>query len=205
MAIASNNLITYAEVKARVLQYIKSNCSNIDRFPDLGNGYVNGDVITLMNYPNNCIIKAKTNDPWLKSVSSATVNSQLDYFLTSRNLNSLANTTISHKALVNLCNNISAFICEKLVIMTNPHTSGKFILYVAEQNNPGSVTALTDETISYNALLNSTKQLTDINAIVRNVHLVNCDISYTCSSSSSSCSSSSCSSSSSCFIAYMKI
>lgn len=223
MPIVKNDVIVYNDLLDKTLDMIKSRCSNIDAFAsNVPLQYKNGSSWTISSatvshyvqdrrYENHTLsTTGKVNDSLLVTVSSDTVKTQLQNFLTSRGVATKLNEIVSFKGIMNYYANIASFLSAKLMFVTNSFNSGTFVFYNATNTTFPDVNKSGDVKDYTQTEINTT--ITDImNAInnVQNIHYANTVLTYnsscSCSSSSSSSSSSSCSSSSSSFIVYMDI
>ena len=208
MTIEKNNPILYQDLINSVLNLIKSSCCNIDSInASVPQSLRNGGKFTLKSQAcgtGTLTATATVNDAKLVSVSSSTVSSQLDSFLSSRGIKSKPNEVMTFKGMMNFYNNISSFLATKLILVSNSFGSGSFVFYDYTNSNFTSVS-----TVSKTEEFQPEQMKTTLNEMMKSINLTSkswyptTTLSYTCSSSSSSSSSSSCSSSSSMFIAYM--
>ena len=215
MGVIQNTLVTYDELITSTVDYIASKCCNIAGGTNLVNGYLNG---THPSDWNNKEVSTDTsqiqvkvtmtvNDSCYKTVSKATVRSELESFLKSRNLYSATNTPISQKSLINYVSNISAFVCGKMSQIVNNFSTQitGYLVYLSSNSVSSGIINIKNIEITKTEIDQNISSLINMNALTSSVHVMAMNISYNCSSSSSSCSSSSCSSSSSLFVAYMNI
>lgn len=211
MSIATNKVITYNDLITSTVSYIASKCQNIGAF-GVVDGYLNGSHPSDWNQkvigtaPGTVKTTMTVADNIVTSVSTSKIREQLENFLKGRNLYVATNTEISHKSLINFVSNISAFVCTKLVQVVNPFSTvpGGYLIYVPNNGTTG-ITNIKTQDLLKSELKTNINDITNVNSLTANIHTINMNIAYNCSSSSSSCSSSSCSSSSSLFIAYMNL
>lgn len=167
----------------------------------------NSVKLNLQFQKNNCC----------KRVSSETVRSQLNSFLSSRGMSNKENTIITFRGIINIYNNIVCFLASRLKHLTTFESDQSYVFYDDGSDityiQPGIYDVYSEyekiykSTVipAYDSILNS---LLDQNTIRQNI-LATLSMSSSSSSSSSSCSScscsSSCSSSSCSHIVYMLI
>ena len=206
MTIATNQVIVYQDLLDFVLANLKAKCSNIDTFAsNVPVSLRNGSSYVLASTPggNGTVTATGTvNDGLLVTVSSATVEQQLNDFLVARGIKNKPDRVVAFKDIMNFYNNIASFLATKLMFVSNSFGSGTFIFYNSANTSFPSVN-LDITSIDFTNPEVKTSITDLMNAInnVSNTHYAATTIVYTCSSSSSS----SCSSSSSMFIAYMDI
>ena len=229
MAIATNSVITYNELIEKTVDYIVQYCYNVSGTytNSEGNqvtktagtpvsGYVyntnpgnwNSKNIRGVNGNKDVLVTFTVNEAAYESdVSRTTIENQLSNFLKGRNLYSLSNIEISQKSLINYVSNISSFVCNRMVNISNgfSDTPNGYLVYLSNNTISGEVVSINNIDITNSEIETNAESIVDVNALASNAHAVNMLINYNCSSSSSSCSSSSCSSSSSLFIAYMNL
>ena len=152
MTVGTNRIITFGDLVAWSKDMIKGLCKNIDAFAnDVPAQYRNGSVVTRAsksfsrtNGNNNVtwrtaytsILRSTTGDGSLVVVPSATVNSDLESFFSSRGLNTKTNTVMSTKAIINFFNNMASFMSVKLWHIYCPHEGNTSIIFY----NPNAVT-----------------------------------------------------------------
>ncbi len=226
MTIATNSIITYADLVAKALQLIKSRCHNIDAFnSSVPSTLKNGASWTISSASVSHRVSSSgkqstathtlsttgaVSDSTLVVVTSATVESQLNSFLTSRGIYQSPTEPVTFKGIVNFFNNLSSFMSAKIMFVTNSFGAGTFVFYNSAGSTYPTATAY-DGWEKYTASEIQTNLKEILNSVnnVQNLHYATTTLTYnsscSCSSSSSSSSSSSCSSSSSTYIVYMDI
>lgn len=226
MTLATDNIITYSDLIDKTLELIKSRCQNIDAFASsVPSTLKNGASWTLstatvshrvsssgkQSSANHTLTTTATvSDSTLVTVTSDTVKSQLNSFLTSRGIYQTPDEHVSFKGIVNFYNNVSSFMAAKIMFVTNSFGAGTFVFYNSSGSTYPSCTVY-DNLEQYTLSQVQTNVQEVLNSVnnVQNLHYATTTLTYnsscSCSSSSSSSSSSSCSSSSSTYIVYMDI
>ena len=212
MTISTNNVITYNDLITYTVSYISQRCSNIST-PSVVDGYIDGTHPADWNQkivgtsPGTVKVTLTVADNIVSTVTSSTIRTQLENFLKGRNLYTATNTDISQKSLINFVSNIAAFVCAKMVRVVNPMSTepNGYLMYISDNSVVVGVSDIISQDLLSTELENNIKSITNVNSLLSNIHTINMNMSYNCSSSSSSCSSSSCSSSSSLFVAYMNL
>lgn len=198
--------LTYGQLTTQFLNWIKNNCSNINSISEsVPEEYKDGYTVNLANATYSISMQAFYN-----VVSSDTVDSQFNDFMSSRGIIAKSSVKVSTKGIINFWNNVAAFCSVRIVMITGVFSNGG----VVRMYNPNGVTY--PEVSGYSgteliAAADINSALGGLEGILNNVskalkvNYSQTKIWCSCSSSSSSSSSSSCSSSSSAFIGYMKI
>lgn len=198
--------LTYRQLYDSTLSKIKSMCYNIDsnNLPSqLKSGYSaviaqRGDARVWFNIQNP-----------VSTVSSSTVQSDLQSFLTSRGVWTKLDQIVTPRGLLNFFSNVAVFCRSRISVVSSQLVSTGYPVYLSTASQP-SVTSLTmDEeivnNIEINDMLNLLNNLLQTNCGTLTVRY-NTVTTCSCSSTSSCCSSSSsCCSSSSFFIAFMLV
>ena len=220
MSIATNQQIKYSDLITFSVTYIQQKCENVFSSSSSSplsvvDGYLNGSHPADWNSkdigrsPGGTVRATMTVSDNIVTtlVTRTTVRTQLENFLKGRNLYVATDTEISHKSLINFVSNITAFACAKIVQVVNPFSTKKegYLLYVPDNAVVVGVSDVSNLELTKNEIKDNVTSLTNVNSLTSNIHTINMNLAYNCSSSSSSCSSSSCSSSSSLFIAYMNL
>lgn len=210
MTISTNSVITYNDLITSTVTYIYQRCQNS---ATMVSGYVNGTHPSDWNNkvvgtsPKTVKATMTVSDNIVSSISTTTIRNELENFLKGRNLYVATNTEISHKSLINYISNIAAFVCAKMVRVVNPMSTepNGYLVYVSGNAVVVGVNNIVSQDLLNSELQSNITSIANVNSLLSNIHTINMNLAYNCSSSSSSCSSSSCSSSSSLFIAYMNL
>lgn len=209
MAIATQQVITYADLVNSVVNKIASYCQNVDGYSssvpsELKPGY--SYRLQWTNYANATFTVQSSE--YLNTVSKSTIISQLNSFLASRGLSNKAGTIVTIKGMMNFYANVAVFLGCRIVTISSNKTTTTCLFYYSGSVTYPSVTNSGVTTVGVtasDAQSNLDSLITSISASSRiYTTKYSIGINSCCSCSSSSCSSSSCSSSSF-FIAFMLV
>lgn len=176
MTVGSNNIVTYSDLVNSAIVKIKALCHNIDSFSThVPNQYKTGyTVVKARKYfpetkggehggikiwrtGHTSYIRAITNDAHLVVVSSATVENDINNFMTSRGMKAKSDTVMSFKAIINFFNNLSAFISIKTFYVYSPVQGTQGIVFYNKDSvtyptvsMPTYTPAYTGDTVTYN-------------------------------------------------------
>lgn len=199
--------LTYRQLYDSTLAKIKSMCYNVDsnRLPD---ELKKPDYSKLMAQKGDAKVTFTIQNPVL-TVTSATIQSQLQSFLTSRGAWVKLDQIVTPRGLLNYFSNIAVFCRSHISVVSSQLITTGYPVYVSTASQPSvSSLSLNEEivnNIEINDMLNLLNNLLQTNCGTLTVRY-NTVTTCSCSSTSSSCSSSSsCCSSSSYFIAFMLI
>ena len=229
MAVAVGQIIVYQDLVNLVINTILSQCQNIDSWKSsvpaqLRGTYsrtITGTTTTQVSWdgkgaqtqPQTVTTRAtiRTSDSALQLVSSNTVRSQFNSFMSSRGIASKAGTIMTLRGILNFIVNAAAFIKCKVITVGSSDTTTVCVFYNQNDNSYGSVTAESSGVDNDTWYRNTVSDMLNSLNNTSRFHAAQYSIAVSCCSSSSSSCSSSCSSSSSSsssssvFIAYMKI
>lgn len=204
----SNNTITkFSDIKEQYLNWLYSICNNIDAYSAsvpaaAKTGSVTTISIPINNQPRGANLALRW-DTVIPVVTKATVQQQLNDFLSSRGISSKSNKQMTLSSMMNLYNNLAAFTAVKVVcaggLLVNPP------IYMYKSTNTGfnAVSISVDNLHPSDSEILLTQSEILANAIkATRQHQYIYDVSCFCCSSSSSSSSTSCSSCH--FIAYIR-
>ena len=222
--------MTYADLYAGVLNYIKSSVHNVDAYSSsvpasFKTGYsaveaTSSNLSYTVTDPYQGTVVSKdepvkvtatiVNTVANETVPASTVASQLQSFLTARGISYTSTSPITARGVVNFFNNIASFLTARITIVSGRIAGATHLPFYNKDPNityPGSVPTLSSEQkIAASDVNTMLSQLTSTLNNVSKSTVIKYSLSYTSTCScSSSCSSSSSSSSSSCssiFIAY---
>ena len=190
-----NSNLTYQSLYNTLLNWIKSNCNNIDSFSSSVSAAMKSNWSSTVRASSGTggINISIDNSTAVSIVSSATVDTQLSDYMTSVGIVTKLSSIVTTNGLISFWNAAATFCAGKLRFASGQFATTPLLMYFSGNDLPSStVPNIESELINANSVSTMLKSLNTALVTQIKAHKIHYNISaYSSCSCSSSCSSSS--------------